>query len=85
LIQMDDYIEKLQEALNNLRQQRGLDFAMLMVTDVVRSSSRLLMSNEPPILKDLPYPKQTDGTLFAEGVVSRKKQLLPVVLGLLES
>jgi manganese-dependent inorganic pyrophosphatase len=67
-----------------MRDQRAMDFAMLMVTDVVGGSSRLLVTNEPPELGDLPYPKQNDGTRLAEGVVSRKKQLLPVVLGLLE-
>jgi hypothetical protein len=55
-----------------------------MVTDVVNGSSRLLLTDEPPQLSDLPYPPQPDGTRSAEGVVSRKKQLLPVVLGLLE-
>jgi len=50
----------------------------------VDSSSRLLLTDELPILGDLPFPKQTDGTLLAEDVVSRKKQLLPVILGLLE-
>jgi hypothetical protein len=41
-------------------------------------------SSAPPILDDLPYPPLSDGTRDAQGVVSRKKQLLPVVLGLLE-
>jgi len=63
---------------------RGMSFCMLMVTDVVNSSSRLLLVNPPPYLDDLPYPLLPDGTRLAEGVVSRKKQLLPVVLGLLE-
>ena len=31
-----------------LRDKRALDFAMLMVTDVVRGSSRLLLTDEPP-------------------------------------
>jgi manganese-dependent inorganic pyrophosphatase len=84
LLEMDEHLQALRQALTTLRQQRGLDFAMLMVTDVVRGSSRLLISGEPPALADLPYPYQTDGTRLAEGVVSRKKQLLPVVLGLLE-
>lgn len=74
----------LKQALCDLRDKRGLDFAMLMVTDVVEGSSRLLLTDDLPILGELPYPKQPDGTLFAEDVVSRKKQLLPVVLGLLE-
>ena len=76
--------QPLTQALKALREQEGLDFAMLMVTDVVNSSSRLLLTDEPPQLSDLPYPPQPDGTRLAEGVVSRKKQLLPVVLGLLE-
>ena len=76
--------ETFSRFLKALRDKRALDFAMLMVTDVVRGSSRLLIINEPPELNDLPYPAQPDGTRRAEGVVSRKKQLLPVVLGLLE-
>lgn len=83
-LQLQEHLKELYTALNELRERRGLDFAMLMVTDVVRGSSRLILSNEPPALGDLPYPCQPDGTRLAEGVVSRKKQLLPVVLGLLE-
>jgi len=82
--QLTDNYERVNNALNNLRIQRGLDFAMLMVTDVVRNSSRLVLVNTPPILDDLPYPHLQDGSLQADDVVSRKKQLLPVVLGLLE-
>jgi manganese-dependent inorganic pyrophosphatase len=84
LVQLSEHLDKLQNALKGLRDKRALDFAMLMVTDVVRGSSRLLVTDEPPELGDLPYPTQPDGTRRAEGVVSRKKQLLPVVLGLLE-
>jgi manganese-dependent inorganic pyrophosphatase len=84
LVQLNESREKLLAALTALRDKRALDFAILMVTDVVRGSSRLLLTNEPPELSDLPYPPQPDGTRLAEGVVSRKKQLLPVVLGLLE-
>ncbi len=85
LMQINDHLEKLLAALNELRGKRSLDFAMLMVTDVVRGTSRLILSSEaPPVLEDLPYPRLLDGTRDAQGVVSRKKQLLPVVLGLLE-
>ncbi len=84
LVQLDEYLEAIQKALDELREHRGLDFAILMVTDVVRGSSRLVLSNPPEVLNDLPYPRLPDGTRMAEGVVSRKKQLLPVVLGLLE-
>jgi manganese-dependent inorganic pyrophosphatase len=84
-LQIGEYLEQLVSALNDLRDKRGLDFAMLLVTDVVRNSSRLLISSSPPpVLDELPYPPLSDGTRDAPGVVSRKKQLLPSVLGILE-
>lgn len=85
LVQLEEHKDALCQALIDLRDRRGLDFAMLMVTDVVRGSSRLLITEEPPVLSGLPYPRQSDGTRIAKGIVSRKKQLLPVVLGLVES
>ncbi len=84
LNELDGRIPELNQALEELREVKGVDFAMLMVTDVVRGSSRLLFANMPPVMNDLPYKPMNDNTLMAEGVVSRKKQLLPVVLGLLE-
>jgi len=85
LMQLSEHLAPLVTALDALRDKRGLDFAILLITDVVRGTSRLILSSSaPPILDDLPYPPLPDGTRDAQGVVSRKKQLLPVVLGLLE-
>ncbi len=85
LMELSEHLEPLTRALDELKTLRSLDFAMLLVTDIVRGSSRLIFSSHaPPILDDLPYPPLGDGTREATGVVSRKKQLLPVVLGLLE-
>jgi manganese-dependent inorganic pyrophosphatase len=80
-----DYLEELCGALQELIEGEKLNFAMLMVTDIVDGSSRLLMQSEPPVLSELPYKRLPDGTMDARGVVSRKKQLLPVVLALLEA
>jgi manganese-dependent inorganic pyrophosphatase len=85
LMQIAEHLDALHAALDDLKDKRGLDFAMLLITDVVRGTSRLIISsNASPILDDLPYPPLPDGTREAAGVVSRKKQLLPAVLGLLE-
>jgi manganese-dependent inorganic pyrophosphatase len=84
LNEINGHENSLFEALNELRTTKHVDFVMLMVTDVVRGSSRLLVSNPPAVLDELPYQPLVDNTWLAEGVVSRKKQLLPVVLGLLE-
>ena len=51
---------------------------------LLRERDREDVVNAPPILDDLPYLRRPDGTFLAAGVVSRKKQLLPFVLGLLE-
>lgn len=81
----DEHLKELGEALDGLRHERGLDFTVLMVTDVVDGSSRILLRGAPPTLDELPYARLTDGSLDARGVVSRKKQLLPVILALLEN
>lgn len=86
LMQITDHLHPLTQALDDLKDRRGLDFAMLLITDIVGGSSRLVISSRAsPVLNDLPYPPLPDSTRDAPGVVSRKKQLLPVVLGLLES
>ena len=85
LNEVSSHVELLNQALDALRKSANVDFAMLMVTDVVRGSSRLLLSNPPAVMDELPYQPLSDNTRMAEGVVSRKKQLLPVVLGLLEA
>ncbi len=84
LNEINGHVEALSDALDHLRESKHVDFAMLMVTDVVRGASRLIFSNAPALLDELPYQPLPDNTRMAEGVVSRKKQLLPVVLGLLE-
>src|SRR5215210_4442938 len=57
LVQLSEHLEPLTQALNDLRDKRGLDFAMLLITDVVRGSSQLIISsNASPVLNDLPYP-----------------------------
>jgi manganese-dependent inorganic pyrophosphatase len=82
--EIGDYMGKLKNALKELKTQNGLDFAGLMITDVVKGSSRLVFVDAPVALEELPYTPLGDGSLLAEGVVSRKKQLLPIILSLLE-
>lgn len=77
-------LDELKQALIDLGESRGLNFVMLMITDVVLRTSRLVVTHDVPALEVLPFPHLPDGTLDAEDVVSRKKQLLPVVLGALE-
>jgi manganese-dependent inorganic pyrophosphatase len=82
--QIAEYQSQLLEAIEGLKNTKGLDFVILMVTDVVRRGSRLLLTNTVPRLEEMPYPRREDGTFNADGVVSRKMQLLPTILGALE-
>lgn len=82
--QLGDHLDALRTALIDLSETKGLEFVLLMVTDVVRRTSRLLITDVVPALDVLPYPRLADGTLDAQGIVSRKKQLLPAILGALE-
>jgi len=83
LHELDGRLGEIIEGLNALAEARGLGLAVLMVTDVVRGTSRLVLAGkQAAVLDELPYQRLPDGTLDAPDVVSRKKQLLPAILGL---
>lgn len=84
LHEVGDRLEEIHAGLEGLCRSRGLKLAVLMVTDVVRGASRLVLAGQSERLSDLPYTRLPDGTLDAPDLVSRKKQLLPAILGLLE-
>lgn len=65
--------------LEKFRRKNGLDWALLMITDVVRQTSVLLSTDYPQAAK-LAYGKISDGAYEMPNVLSRKKQLLPEIL-----
>jgi manganese-dependent inorganic pyrophosphatase len=77
-------IDPLGVALEQLIRKEGLKFALLMITDIVEASSRLLFRGEVRFLNALPFRKLPDGTFLADEVVSRKIQLLPILLAIME-
>jgi len=84
LQEVADRLAEIRSKLEDLCQSRGLTLAVLMITDVVRGASRLVLAGQTQRLSDLPYTTLPDGTLDAPELMSRKKQLLPAILGLLE-
>lgn len=77
-------LAEISTGLEALCRAKGFELAVLMVTNVVRGASRLVLAGQTARLNDLPYKRLPDGTLDAPDLVSRKKQLLPAILGLLE-
>jgi manganese-dependent inorganic pyrophosphatase len=78
-----DRKEELRAALEGLRRERGLDFACLFITDISRHTSVMLACGDPRVVEAVDYPRLEPGLFELEGVVSRKKQLLPHFISLL--
>ncbi|MFP4363801.1 MAG: putative manganese-dependent inorganic diphosphatase [Spirochaetia bacterium] len=81
---IDSQIERLRDALEEQQATGGYDWTMLLVSDVLRGNSRLLSSDFSIGEDELLYRKIEDHVYDLPGVLSRKKQLLPEILRILE-
>lgn len=73
--------DEVRAALEAYREEHGLVFSALFITDVVQQTSLLLVSGPPKLVNAIAYPEVVPGVFEMEGVVSRKKQLLPYLTG----
>ena len=80
---LDDYRDLYVETLEKIKKECALDWAMLMVTDVLRDRSVLLVSDFR-FNRKLPYSSIGLGVYDMPGVMSRKKQLLPEIIHAME-
>ncbi len=71
-------------ALEGVRAEQALDWAMMLVTDVVEEFSLLLTTDSPGRESSLIYRRIEPNLYALPGVLSRKKQLLPEILRVLE-
>lgn len=73
--------EKLLDYLKKARKQRSYDLLMLMITDIVRNGSLILFSSDGTALPRAVFgkPDSADGAVFADDVISRKKQVVPLI------
>jgi manganese-dependent inorganic pyrophosphatase len=72
----------LHTALEKIATDRKLHFAGLLVTDITRHDSILIVAGEPRVVEMVEYPELKRGVFELKGVVSRKKQLLPYMCSL---
>lgn len=77
--------EELLEALQRKADTSQLAFSALLVTDIVSHGSMLLMSKEPSHWEEINYPRIDQHLYELKDVVSRKKQLLPLLSQLLDA
>lgn len=73
----------LLEALEAYRAKNNYFFCALLVTDVNTQNSILLVQGAKAFTRLIDYPDHSEGAWKLDGVVSRKKQLLPYLTGIL--
>lgn len=73
------------KALTDKRQGVKAAFCAILVTDITQLSSILLISSDEKFLPYITFPKLEDEVYWLKGVVSRKKQLLPLMTEILDA
>ncbi|MGA1845621.1 putative manganese-dependent inorganic diphosphatase [Deferribacter abyssi] len=87
VVTLEDYNEVYYDLLSELEKTKNdkrLDWAMLLVTDIINENSYLLSTGFEPVEKLMIYRKINEFTFYLPKVLSRKKQLLPELLRALE-
>ena len=72
--------EDLEEGMNKIIEDEDLDLFMLLITDIVNSNSQVIVLGKESGLVEKAYGvKLEDNTVLLIDVVSRKKQVVPIM------
>jgi manganese-dependent inorganic pyrophosphatase len=80
-----DRRDDLLTALESMARRNKLEFSALLVTDVVSNGSLLLLSHVSDVWDEINYPRLDRNLYQLDSIVSRKKQLLPLIAQLIET
>ena len=70
----------LEAGMEKIIEEEDLDLFMLLITDIVNSNSQVIALGKDAALVEKAYGvKLEDNTVLLEGVVSRKKQVVPIM------
>ena len=70
----------LESGMEKIIEEENLDLFMLLITDIVNSNSQVIALGKDAALVEKAYGvKLEDNTVLLEGVVSRKKQVVPIM------
>jgi len=72
--------DDLEAGMEKIIEEEDLDLFMLLITDIVNSNSQVIALGKDAGLVEKAYDvKLEDNTVLLEGVVSRKKQVVPIM------
>lgn len=78
--------EPILSAVENLQRGEQLFFSCVLVTDINTQNSLLLLAGDREFIDRIPYPAVESGAILdMPGIVSRKKQLIPMLTSLLKA
>ncbi|MEA2356398.1 MAG: manganese-dependent inorganic pyrophosphatase, partial [Solirubrobacteraceae bacterium] len=77
---LNERLDELLEAVGALRARRDHLVSALMVTDILAQSTTLLAAGPEQLVERAFGRRPVDGILDLPGVMSRKKQVAPVLL-----
>ena len=82
-VSIEDVLKRqneLEEAMNNAISEKGLSLFVLAITDILNSNSEIIALGTKSDAVEKAFDKKLENNrAFLEGVVSRKKQLLPFI------
>lgn len=87
VVEFDEIRERsnpLLKRLEQMRKENGYLFSALLVTNIVVGDSLLLFAGDTAIMAESGFPEINPGIRKATGIISRKKQLLPLLLGIIK-
>ncbi|GHU31467.1 manganese-dependent inorganic pyrophosphatase [Betaproteobacteria bacterium] len=85
LADMSEVKANILDALERVCKERKLSWALLLVTDIVSERSILLCSSWPAAEKEFAYKRLEENVYDLPGILSRKKQLLPEILRIIDA
>ena len=72
--------DELEAGIEKIIEKEDLDLFMLLITDIINSNSQVIVLGNASSLVEKAYGvKLEDNTALLEGVVSRKKQVVPIM------
>ena len=75
--ELDSYLEKLEE----IKLREGYEFILILVTDILKNGSYVLYTkNNEELMKQIFKIEEIKEAYYIDGIVSRKKQVLSLIL-----
>lgn len=73
--------DKIEEEMKKVIEEKNLDIFFFAITDIINSNSQAIVLGKKAYITESAYNvKLENNTAFLKGVVSRKKQIIPVLM-----